>query len=176
MKKHNEGYVLPLVLVVMIIMALIVVGVMSVSLRNLQTQKADIERMKDQYAAQGEIERAIAEINKELIADAVSNSSISAEGTRDNVTTAIQKAVEQVRSAEVISVTWDTEAEENSTCVVDLQANAGEIQITCKVKYQDVVVVDSGVKVNPVEPTYLAYEISAVEITSPETAETGVTE
>lgn len=77
MKKHNEGYTLPLVLVVMIIMCLIAVSVMSVALHNLQAQKTSITRMQDKYEAQGELEKAIANLTSQLKAK---------EGLHDNVT------------------------------------------------------------------------------------------
>ena len=59
MKKHDEGYALPLVIVVMLILCLVAVSVMSFSLRNLQSQQASIEQMQEQYAAQGKLERLI---------------------------------------------------------------------------------------------------------------------
>ena len=56
MKKHDEGYVLPLVLVVMIVMCLIATSLMSFSLQNLKSQQASIERMQDKYVAEGAVE------------------------------------------------------------------------------------------------------------------------
>lgn len=56
MKKHDEGYVLPLVLVVMIVMCLIATSLMSFSLQNLKSQQASIERMAEKYEAEGIIE------------------------------------------------------------------------------------------------------------------------
>lgn len=62
MKKHDEGYVLPLVLVVMIVMCLIATSLMSFSLQNLKSQQASIERMADKYVAEGAIEVAVAKL------------------------------------------------------------------------------------------------------------------
>lgn len=62
MKKHNEGYALPFVLVVFLIISLVATSVLTVSLRNLQSQKASIQRMEEQYVAQGEIEKVESEI------------------------------------------------------------------------------------------------------------------
>ena len=56
MKKHDEGYVMILVLVVMIVMGLVTASILTFSLRNLQNQQLSIERMADKYAAQGMIE------------------------------------------------------------------------------------------------------------------------
>ena len=60
MKKHNEGYALPFVLVVLIVMCLIVVGIMDFSLRNLKSQQNTILRMEAKYEAAGQIEQIIA--------------------------------------------------------------------------------------------------------------------
>lgn len=56
MKKHDEGYVLPLVLVVMIVMCLIATSLMSFSLQNLKSQQASIDRMVEKYKAEGVVE------------------------------------------------------------------------------------------------------------------------
>lgn len=60
MKKHDEGYALVLVLVVIVVLGLIAGTLMSFSLSNLQSQTASIERMKAKYEAAGEIEKAVA--------------------------------------------------------------------------------------------------------------------
>lgn len=62
MKKHNEGYTLPLVMVVMVILCLVAVSIMSVALRNLKAQQASVQRMQDQYVAAGMIEKVVAQL------------------------------------------------------------------------------------------------------------------
>lgn len=62
MKKYNEGYALPFVLVVFLVITLVATSVLAVSLRNLQSQKASVQRMEEQYAAAGEIEKAMARL------------------------------------------------------------------------------------------------------------------
>lgn len=59
MKKHDEGYALVLVLVVMIVISLVAATVLTFSLRNLQNQQKSIQRMEDKYAAQGLIESCV---------------------------------------------------------------------------------------------------------------------
>lgn len=59
MKKHDEGYALVLVLVVMIVLSLVAATVLTFSLRNLQNQQKSIQRMEDKYAAQGIIESCV---------------------------------------------------------------------------------------------------------------------
>ena len=68
MMKRNDGYALPFVLVVMVVVCLIAVSVMSFSLRCLQSQQASIERMENKYAAMGGIETIVSQIlNKQPI-------------------------------------------------------------------------------------------------------------
>ena len=63
MKKYDEGYALPFVLVVFLVLSLIATSVLTFSLKNLQSQQASIQRAKDQYAAQGEIEKAYVQLS-----------------------------------------------------------------------------------------------------------------
>lgn len=65
MRKHDEGYALVLVLVVMVVLSIAATSLMSVGLRNLKGQQAVGERMVDKYAAQGEIEKIIAVLSEE---------------------------------------------------------------------------------------------------------------
>ena len=65
MKKHNEGYALPFVLVVMVVLTMVAVSILSFSLRNLQSQQASIDRMKAQYEAAGEIEKVVAVLDND---------------------------------------------------------------------------------------------------------------
>ena len=60
MRKHNEGYALPMVLVVMVVICIIAISVMSFSLRGLQKQADAIESMQAKYDAQGELEKLTA--------------------------------------------------------------------------------------------------------------------
>ena len=62
MKKHNEGYTLVLVMVVLIILCLLVSYVLTFSLNNLKTQQTAALRVQDQYGAAGEIEAAVVQL------------------------------------------------------------------------------------------------------------------
>ena len=57
MKKNNGGYVLAYVMIVITVVSAMALAVGSVAVRNLQVQEAAVERMKDMYKAEGEIER-----------------------------------------------------------------------------------------------------------------------
>ena len=60
--KHNEGYTLPLVMVVLLVLAIVAVTIMTTSLKNMLRQQQFIDTMKDQYAAQGQIEKIVAQL------------------------------------------------------------------------------------------------------------------
>ena len=60
MRKHDEGYALPFVLVVLLVMCALAIAVMDFSTRNLKAQQTTIWRMQDKYAATGEIEKIYA--------------------------------------------------------------------------------------------------------------------
>lgn len=62
MRKHNEGYVLIYVLVVMVVMGLVATGVLTVSLNNYRAQQAAGQRMQELYEAEGIAEQLVAEL------------------------------------------------------------------------------------------------------------------
>lgn len=62
MKRNNGGYVLAYVVVVIVILCIIVPIACSSSLQNLKAQQASVERMRQLYTAEGQIERFVAEV------------------------------------------------------------------------------------------------------------------
>lgn len=60
MTKRDEGYALPFVLVVLLVLVALAVGVMDLSLRNLQSQQNTIQRMQAKYEAAAKIEEVFA--------------------------------------------------------------------------------------------------------------------
>ena len=62
MKKHDEGYALVFVLVVLVVLCIIAIGIMDFSLRNLESQQNTIHRMEAKYEAAGKIEEIVAAI------------------------------------------------------------------------------------------------------------------
>lgn len=64
MKKYNEGYVLPLVLVVLVVLCTVSLSVMAPAVSNLKVQEASIQRMQDRYAILGQ---AKSYVNNELL-------------------------------------------------------------------------------------------------------------
>ena len=68
--KHNEGYTLPLVMVVLLVLAIVAVTIMTTAMNNMLRQQSFIDTMKDQYAAQGEIEKIVAQLEIASAAEA----------------------------------------------------------------------------------------------------------
>lgn len=62
MKKHDEGYILAYVTVVLLIFCLVATTILTGALHNLQNQQNTIARMQDQYAAEGMIEKVVAQL------------------------------------------------------------------------------------------------------------------
>jgi len=56
MKKHNEGYVLAMVMCVIAVLAVVASAMLGVGLRNVQTQQAAVKRMQAKYEAEGQLE------------------------------------------------------------------------------------------------------------------------
>ena len=63
MKKHNEGYTLVLVLVVLTVLCLLSSALLTMAVKNLQAQKAIQRQLQDKYTAQGEIEKIVGQLN-----------------------------------------------------------------------------------------------------------------
>lgn len=79
MKKRNEGYALPFVLVVMVVLCAVAVAILSASLKNLQSQQAVTEKMQAQYEAQGAIEKVIAVLESKQKLEGFGKSFLTAE-------------------------------------------------------------------------------------------------
>lgn len=65
MRKRDEGYVLPYVMVIMLVLAIVASSIMAISLKSLKAQQSSIQRMQDQYTAAGEIEKVVALLSQE---------------------------------------------------------------------------------------------------------------
>lgn len=65
MKKHNEGYTLVLVMVVILVLLTFSLAITSFSLHNLKNQMASADRLAAKYAAQGEVEKILGQLSTE---------------------------------------------------------------------------------------------------------------
>lgn len=161
MKKHDEGYALPFVLVVMVIICLVGISIMSSSLNNLQNQKASIERMQDQYAAAGKIEKVLAilqqnkSITSTIIEGACSTAGMPMESEEINFVSQVDTTRENKDENGEISFTLKTESGmvEIATDIVI----KGTIKWT-KLSDEDTISYD----VSAAKYTYSSYEINII--------------
>lgn len=91
MKHRNDGgYSLALVLVVMAVLATIVTVLLTVTIDNMKVQEKQIERMQDQYEAQGKLEKVLANLSQNQVVELASTSAHA------NQAGAVKKAIQNV--------------------------------------------------------------------------------
>ena len=109
MKKHDEGYVLAYVTVVLLLFCLIATMILTGAMKNLTIQQDTVQHMKDRYAAEGMIQKAIVMIKNNQ------NPGEMKELAEDGIT------VITVLSSEQVGEEWK------------LVSSSGTVQITCTV-------------------------------------------
>ena len=72
MKKHNEGYVLPLVMVVLVILSAFALSVLAPAVSNLKAQQASIERTKQRFLMIADANESIAVFQNYSFSNAIS--------------------------------------------------------------------------------------------------------
>ena len=110
MKKHDEGYVLVYVTVVLLVFCLVAATILTGAHNNLQNQQKTITQMQDQYAAAGEIEKVMARWSA-YISQYEKNASIGDTG----------------------AVWHENETDEEGKTLYVFSASSGDVMITCKV-------------------------------------------
>lgn len=117
MKKHDEGYVLVYVMVVLVVFCLVAATILTGALRNLNHQQSQIDKMQDQYEAAGWIEQVLAQWGN-------SSTESGQYVTINNVPTNVACTEKGM---------WeDTQIE-----TVTLYAQSGTVSITCVVQAED---------------------------------------
>ena len=181
MKKHNEGYTLPLVLVVMIVLSLVALGVMSVSLHNLQAQQASIQRMESKYAAQGELEKAVANLSLVLATNQALSANETGGETQDPKVAAEEVFLEalgiddgenscvhlQKEAGEGKKPEWIANTNGMLSCTIFLYVTDPDqnVGITCSIYLENVLVPENNSSVyfyHDTEIIYTSYEIGGV--------------
>lgn len=132
MKKHNEGYTLVLVMIVLVILCILSTYILSFSLKNISTQKAAVLRTQEQYAVMGEIEATVA--NLQVFAEKYPEKTVTVEVT--------PKPEEGVF---VLSVTEDDNSKTDyvfpgtATCTDDIEialaAQSDSYRIACTLRF-----------------------------------------
>lgn len=191
MRKHDEGYALVLVLVVMVVLSIAATSLMSVGLRNLKGQQAVGDRMVDKYAAQGEIEKLIATLTLKDTYDKSGedkhDKQLSAWITNDLIKAWIEASPEGMEvEAELKNLTIDedtvpegAEPQGSYTGAIALTVKHSTAVIECELSITGNYILKDAVapsyiktyEITPEEPTYLKYVISHTAAT--EAAEGG---
>lgn len=141
MKKHNEGYTLPLVMVVMVILCLVAVSIMSVALRNLKAQQASVQRTQDQYVAAGMIEKVVAQLES-IGENEVTLGYIAGEIPKDysdclQISLVVDESKEirldkEYKNPEVSTISVE-DVNASLPLTFEITATSGQVQISCTV-------------------------------------------
>lgn len=180
MKKNNDGYVLPFVLVVMIVLTIISTSLMTAALRNLQSQQKFTERMVDKYEAEGEIEKIVAQLSREenfenLEEPAVTPVEKETIAPETNAGKSLKAKIEELCGA-VTFIEWTELAEDETiSCsftvesIVETAVINSTIELSGKVteNTSDEVVIGGSkttYTITDLKLTYKSYEISTKEV------------
>ena len=173
MKKHDEGYALVLVLVTMVVLGIAATALMSIGLRNLKAQQAVGERMVNKYAAQGEIEMAIAllsqpyEVEKEVQTDSGASEEDIKKELESRLIAYISDWINEKcgKTPDEVRLTLDGEKYQYS-CIIALNAAKESTSIDCQLQLTGTVVEEADAygkavcKIEPDEPVYKSFVIS----------------
>ena len=103
MKKHDEGYVLPLVMVVLVILSAFALSVLSPAVNNLKAQQVSIARMEDRYLAKGNAEEKIGELLTSFPYEMQITASFDPSyGNPDDIVTMIQPSMQATLDEELL--------------------------------------------------------------------------
>ena len=157
MRKNNDGYVLPFVLVVMIVLCIISTSLMTAALMNLRIQQRFTEQMKDKYAAQGEIEKIVAILTRTVIEpENLTPDAISAAFAAWDDEVGVTQEGEEVEDG-------DIDAEKPFDITISLEGSSDATTINCQIVLTAQCTSNEG---NPpytieiTDITYQSYEIS----------------
>ncbi|MBR2048478.1 MAG: hypothetical protein IJ960_07765 [Oscillospiraceae bacterium] len=179
-KKHDEGYALVFVLVVMVVLSLIAISLMTAALKNLQNQKATVAQMEAKYEAQGEMEKTIAQVTDRL------STLFGATGESNslNTTTSVFREEIQARFQDLVlnnlgvsynveSVAWD-----GMNCKVGFtrQDAQGKVSVSCVLVLENAVRTEAegaGSVYFLNQPSKITYESYTVTYLNPSEPEEG---
>lgn len=193
--RRDSGYVLVYVVAVIVILCILVPAACSNSLRNLKAQQASVERMRQLYTAEGQIERFAAEVQAQAEtlgsgdypykdpATAIGAAQDAFAGRVSTIMSEIPNtAFENEEGAAEALREWSGDGE-NYQCGIstvstasDIKINAG-ITISLKIKTPSIPKSTEengaverwyGYEITSCTITYNAYDISAAAETGPE--------
>lgn len=171
MKRHDGGYVLVYVVVVIVVLCILIPAACSNSLKNLKAQQASIERMRQLYTAEGQIERFTAELKAsaetihgrdiETVKAAFAGSAFDIAAGMPNSRLETEEDRENFRPA------WETDENGNHQCRISLVSTAGSVTVNADIQVEleikEAPESDGGKtdKITSCTITYISYDISA---------------
>lgn len=169
MKKHNEGYVLAFVLIVVAVLALISTAVSTVAVRNMETQQAAVKLMQDKYEVEGQIEQVLANINSITTLNPDTGESTKAEMEEQIKKFCLNTDVEIKPDANNADITVKEEEKTDFSYKFILTAEKGNQKVTSTVELKGKIIKneeDDTCTISEQNVTYLEFETSTVETTA----------
>ena len=190
MKKHNEGYALIFVLVVLAVLFVIVSLILPTTIRNHEAQLRSIQMMKDKYEAQGAIEMLVAKLENWDKEEEWYKIDILEEELRtlreQKSNEIINEAHSEINEAGTYKLEYDVTASEGKGELVkldgtegvwlfvfpfEISSTYGSSQVTCEMTLTEIFKVakrddEAGAEVyvpTPYLASYVVYDISRIE-------------
>ena len=178
MKKHDEGYALVFVLVVMAVLGIVATTLMTGAMKNLQAQNTSLFQMQAKYKAQGEIEKAIQVIRTEPRINSqtqqneytIYNILLGEYGPNGQYIPGVRDAIDGITDG----VEWVVEVDntgktilkwkDSKSCLISLRATKPGVLIECTVVLKNAVNSEG----LPVEIEYESYHIEYMDTSATE--------
>ena len=153
MKKHDEGYALVMVLIVMLVLCTVAGSVLAISTGNLKKQQESFGRMEERYEAAGYIEEAFVRIEAAL------------KKTDAGFGEAYLAAILDENLVRYETPVWD---ETEKCVVVHLEAVSGSTVVVCDLEIRcsegkEITPSDGVFLIPDGEVEYRSYEVRTVE-------------
>lgn len=176
MKRHDGGYVLVYVVVVIVILCILVPAACSNSLKNLKAQQSSIERMRQLYAAEGQIERFVAELEAQAETIEETETRYEKVSFDGNIASDIANGWKNDinENLDGFQLNWTPDENNNYKCKISLVSAAGSVTVNADIQVEleikkDTESEEAPYKITSCTITYSSYDIS----TAAETEDTG---
>lgn len=159
MKRHDGGYVLVYVVVVIVILCILIPAACANSLKNLTAQQSSIERMRQLYTAEGQIERFAAELQ-------ATAETLEGDGTEAAEKSFANEAFDIANgmiqgSREEFSPDWEQDETGDPRCGISLVSAAGNVVVKADIQVELEIKEEQGsAKITGCTITYSSYDIS----------------
>lgn len=130
MKRHQEGYVLLYVVVVIAVMSIVAVAVASGAMSNMRAQEASIRRMQEQYMALGYIEELAVQIQEKTSIDGVKTITGQEGGEQSKATIAWQDGADSAGSNKVTGTVTATAGSTTVTAQLTVEIQSGKATVS----------------------------------------------